>query len=109
MHIPLNIIKVINRLWSKNRKLTTCCLLVTTPYFLEFHNVEEEESGRKKLQTFMVYGDSIGVRYHALARKRSLCKEMFRTCNKKYMWTYDVSITSVYLVSKLISSQRQFS
>ena len=39
----------------------------------------------------MVYGDSIGLHYYRLATNRPLCKEIFRTCSKKYMWTYDVS------------------
>ena len=39
----------------------------------------------------MVYGDSVGVHYYRLATNRPLCKELFRTCSKKYMWTYDVS------------------
>ena len=41
----------------------------------------------------MVYGDSVGVHYYRLATNRPLCKEIFRTCSKKYMWTYDVSCT----------------
>ncbi|KAL9978836.1 hypothetical protein ACROYT_G016406 [Oculina patagonica] len=57
----------------------------------EVYKVDQAQSKKKKLQTLMIYGDSIGVRYHTLASKRRLCKEMFRTCNKKYMWTYDAS------------------
>ena len=45
----------------------------------------------KKLQTLCVYGDSMGVHYHKLAKSRPLCKEMFLECNNKYMWIYDVS------------------
>lgn len=53
---------------------------------------ENKERGRNsKLSTLMVYGDSIGLHYYRLATNRPLCKEIFRTCSKKYMWTYDVS------------------
>ena len=45
----------------------------------------------KRLQTLCVYGDSMGVHYHKLAKSRPLCKEMFLECNNKYMWIYDVS------------------
>lgn len=50
-----------------------------------------DQRSKSKLGTLMVYGDSIGVHYHKMATTRRLCKEIFRTCNKKYMWTYDVS------------------
>ncbi|CAH3194372.1 unnamed protein product [Porites evermanni] len=43
----------------------------------------------KRLQTLCVYGDSMGVHYHKLAKSRPLCKEMFLECNNKYMWIYD--------------------
>ena len=54
-------------------------------------NENKERSRKSKLRTLTVYGDSISVHYHKLATKRRLCKEIFHTCNKKYMWTYDVS------------------
>ena len=47
----------------------------------------------KKLDTLTVYGDSFAVHYHKLATsRRGLCKKMFRNCDKKYMWIYDVSL-----------------
>lgn len=49
------------------------------------------QTNSKKLQTLCVYGDSMGVHYHKLAKSRPLCKEMFLECNNKYMWIYDVS------------------
>ena len=51
----------------------------------------KEQGRNSKLSTLMVYGDSIGLHYYRLATNRPLCKELFRTCSKKYMWTYDVS------------------
>ncbi|XP_078355034.1 uncharacterized protein LOC144639616, partial [Oculina patagonica] len=61
------------------------------PYIPEEVYKVDQAQNEKTLQTLMIYGDSIGVHYHTLASKRRLCKEMFRTCNKKYMWTYDAS------------------
>ncbi|XP_022790075.1 uncharacterized protein LOC111329605 [Stylophora pistillata] len=46
---------------------------------------------KRKLDDLMFYGDSTNVHFHSLARRNRLCKEMFHTCEKKYMWTYDVS------------------
>ena len=56
---------------------------------LDYENKEQRRNS--KLSTLMVYGDSIGLHYYRLATNRPLCKEIFRTCSKKYMWTYDVS------------------
>ena len=52
----------------------------------------------------MVYGDSIGVHYYRLATNRPLCKEIFRTCSKKYMWTYDVSWKILMPFLSIVSS-----
>lgn len=52
----------------------------------------------------MVYGDSIGVHYYRLATNRPLCKEIFRTCSKKYMWTYDVSWKILMSFLSIVSS-----
>ena len=63
-------------------------VLILTLLSLDY---EYKERGRNsKLSTLLVYGDSIGAHYYRLATKRPLCKELFRTCSKKYniMWTY---------------------
>ena len=63
-------------------------VLILTLLSLDY---EYKERGRiSKLSTLLVYGDSIGVHYYRLATNRPLCKELFRTCSKKYniMWTY---------------------
>lgn len=66
---------------------------------------ENKERGRNsKLSTLMVYGDSIGVHYYRLATNRPLCKEIFRTCSKKYMWTYDVSWKILMSFLSIVSS-----
>ncbi|XP_066019992.1 uncharacterized protein [Pocillopora verrucosa] len=50
-----------------------------------------EKRVKRKLDDLMFYGDSTNVHFHSLAKKSQLCKKMFHTCGKKYMWNYDVS------------------
>ncbi|KAL9979520.1 hypothetical protein ACROYT_G017195 [Oculina patagonica] len=52
-----------------------------------------EQTRSPQLKTLTVYGDSIAVHYHAISKRRRLCKEMFHACDKKYMWVYNADLS----------------
>ena len=60
-----------------------------------------EKRVKRKLDDLMFYGDSTNVHFHSLAMRSQLCKKMFHTCGKKYMWTYDVSGKKLLLIKSL--------
>ena len=60
-----------------------------------------EKRLKRKLDDLMFYGDSTNVHFHSLAMRSQLCKKMFHTCGKKYMWTYDVSGKKLLLIKSL--------
>ena len=60
-----------------------------------------EKRRKRKLDDLMFYGDSTNVHFHSLAMRSQLCKKMFHTCGKKYMWTYDVSGKKLLLIKSL--------
>ena len=60
-----------------------------------------EKRLKRKLDDLMFYGDSTNVHFHSLAMRSQLCKKMFHTCRKKYMWTYDVSAKKLLLIKSL--------
>lgn len=60
-----------------------------------------EKHLKRKLDDLMFYGDSTNVHFHSLAMRSQLCKKMFHTCGKKYMWTYDVSGKKLLLIKSL--------
>ena len=60
-----------------------------------------EKDVKRKLDDLMFYGDSTNVHFHSLAMRSQLCKKMFHTCGKKYMWTYDVSGKKLLLIKSL--------
>lgn len=60
-----------------------------------------EKRLKRKLDDLMFYGDSTNVHFHSLAMRSQLCKRMFHTCGKKYMWTYDVSGKKLLLIKSL--------
>ena len=66
-----------------------------------------EKRLKRKLDDLMFYGDSTNVHFHSLAMRSQLCKKMFHTCGKKYMWTYDVSgkkLLLIFIYNLLIKS-----
>lgn len=69
------------------------CLFLLFFFFLsEMQKAQYAEKRlKRKLDDLMFYGDSTNVHFHSLAMRSQLCKKMFHTCGKKYMWTYDVS------------------
>ena len=60
-----------------------------------------EKRLKRKLDDLMFYGDSTNVHFHSLAMRSQLCKKMFHTCGKKYMWTYDVRGKKLLLIKSL--------
>ena len=60
-----------------------------------------EKDVKIKLDDLMFHGDSTNVHFHSLAMRSQLCKKMFHTCGKKYMWTYDVSGKKLLLIKSL--------
>ena len=67
-----------------------------------------EKRVKRKLDDLMFYGDSTNVHFHSLAKKSQLCKKMFHTCGKKYMWNYDVSGKKLFLIYNLLMKSLSF-
>ena len=67
-----------------------------------------EKRVKRKLDDLMFYGDSTNVHFHSLAMRSQLCKKMFHTCGKKYMWTYDVSGKKLLLIYNLLIKSLSF-
>ena len=67
-----------------------------------------EKDVKIKLDDLMFHGDSTNVHFHSLAMRSQLCKKMFHTCGKKYMWTYDVSGKKLFLIYNLLIKRLSF-